>query len=89
MHIQDREIAGTFELAGEAIRLWNRVGAAVVHEKQGDAWNQEQAFALAASLEHWFMAYKRQWRSIGREGDLHHIAEIVFWYVDCLRCKNK
>lgn len=88
MKEQSREFAGEVELAAEAIRLWNQVGAAVVHEKCGGAWNQEKAFALAGKLERWFMAYKGQWRSIGREGDLHHIAEIVFWYADCLRRKN-
>ncbi|MDE6942543.1 MAG: hypothetical protein K2P40_16610, partial [Lachnospiraceae bacterium] len=54
-------------------------------ERQGSALSQQEAFALAGRLERWFMAFKRQWRSVGREGDLHHIAEIVFWYTDCLR----
>lgn len=85
MNTQSRELAGLVELAAEAIRLWNQTGAAIVREDQGEAWNQEEAFVLAGQLERWFMTYKRQWRSIGREGDLHHIAEIVFWYADCLR----
>ena len=42
---------------------------------------------LAEKLEYWFMAYKENWRSTGKEGDLHHIAEIVFWYADWLRHK--
>lgn len=85
MRTQARELAGLVELAAVAIRLWNEVGAAIVHARQGDARNQEEAFALAGRLERWFMAYKGQWRSVGREGDLHHVAEIVFWYADGLR----
>lgn len=85
MNAQAREFIGLAELAAEAVRLWNEVGAVLVCEKQGEPRRQEETFALAARLERWFMAYKGQWRSIGREGDLHHIAEIVFWYADCLR----
>ncbi len=85
MDMQSREIAGLVELAAEAVRIWNEVGAAIVHEKQDSALGQDEAFALAGRLERWFMAYKKQWRSVGREGDLHHIAGIVFWYADRLR----
>ena len=85
MNAQSRELVEKVELAAEAIRLWNQIGAMIAREKQGKAWDQEEAFSLAGRLERWFMAYKKQWRSIGREGDLHHIAEIVFWYADCLR----
>ena len=50
--------------------------------------------ALAGRLETWFMKYKASWRSISKEGDLHHIAEIVFWYAMIFcgeenRTKNK
>lgn len=85
MNAQSRELAGLIELAAEAIRLWNEVGAAIACEEQTVTGNQKEAFVLAGRIERWFMTYKRQWRSIGREGDLHHIAEIVFWYADCLR----
>jgi len=85
MSEQSRELAGLVELSAEAIKLWNQVGAMIVWEEQGKEWNQEEAFALAGQIERWFMAYKGQWRSVGREGDLRHIAEIVFWYADCLR----
>lgn len=88
MNEPSRALAGLVELAAEAIRLWNRIGISIVREKRGMAWEQEKAFALAGQLERWFMAYKGQWRSVGREGDLHHIAEIVFWYADCLRRRN-
>lgn len=51
------------------------------------AWNEEEASCLAGRLEYWFMACKEQWRKCSREGDLHRIAQIVFWYADCLRGK--
>ncbi|MDE6363500.1 MAG: beta-N-acetylhexosaminidase [Lachnospiraceae bacterium] len=87
MDAQARDIVGLFDLTVEAVRIWNEVGAAVVHEKQGVLQCQEKAYALAGRIERWFMAFKGQWRSIGREGDLQHIAEIVFWYADRLRRK--
>ena len=87
MDTQARAIAGVFDVTTEAVRLWNEVGAVIAHEKQGAMPDPEQTYALAGRLERWFMAFKAQWRSIGREGDLYHIAEIVFWYADRLRCK--
>lgn len=87
MDAQARGIVGLFDLTVEAVRLWNEVGAAVVHEKQGILQCQEEAYALAGRIERWFMAFKGQWRGIGGEGDLHHVAEIVFWYADRLRRK--
>lgn len=85
MEQQGRAVVGLFDLTAEAVRIWNEVGLVIVHEKQGTALDQEQMYALAGRMERWFMAFKAQWRSIGREGDLHHIAEIVFWYADRLR----
>ena len=88
MDEQAREIVGLFTLTTEAVRLWNEVGAVLVHEKHGTALSQEQTYALAGRIERWFMAFKEAWRRIGREGDLHHIAEIIFWYADRLRRKS-
>ncbi len=87
MDTQARAIAGVFDVTTEAVRLWNEVGAVIAREKQGAMPDLGQTYALAGRLERWFMAFKAQWRSIGREGDLYHIAEIVFWYADRLRCK--
>ncbi len=87
MDTQARAIAGVFDVTTEAVRLWNEVGAVIAREKRGAMPDPGQIYALAGRLERWFMAFKAQWRSIGREGDLHHIAEIVFWYADRLRCK--
>ena len=87
MDRQARALVGLFDMTVEAVRLWNEIGAAVAHENQGAALHPEETYALAGRLERWFMAFKAQWRSIGREGDLCHIAKIIFWYADRLRCK--
>lgn len=87
MDVEARGIVGLFDLTVEAVRLWNEIGAVAAHERQNAALPQEETYALAGRLERWFMAFKAQWRSIGREGDLYHIAEIVFWYADRLRRK--
>lgn len=87
VHLREdsRPVIEVLELAGEAIGTWNRAGAFLYAKECGRSWNEEEAFRLAGRLENWFMAYKKQWRKSSREGDLHRIARIVFWYADCLR----
>lgn len=89
VHLREdsRPVIEALALAGEAISIWNRVGAFLYAKECGGVRKEEEAFRLADRLECWFMAYKRQWRRCSREGDLHRIARIVFWYADCLRGK--
>lgn len=89
MKEESRPLIEALDLAAEAISLWNTVGVFMHVKESGGTWDKEEAFCLAGRLEAWFMAYKRQWRQASREGDLHHIAEIVFWYADCLRGRNR
>lgn len=84
-----RPLAADLDLAGEAIGVWNDVGVFMYQREGGHPAKQEEAFRLADRLEQWFMAYKEQWRSLNREGDLHRIAKIVFWYADCIRGRNE
>ncbi len=56
------------------------------HGKNG-SFDMQKGLELAEKLECWFMAYKENWRATSKEGDLHHIAEIVFWYADWMRRK--
>ncbi|MCM1135770.1 MAG: family 20 glycosylhydrolase [Clostridium sp.] len=44
---------------------------------------------LAERLESWFMFYKEMWREVSKEGDLAHLSEIVFWYADMLRERER
>lgn len=89
MSREARPLIEALDLAAEAIGLWNAVGVMMYEKEHDTVWDKEAAYALAARLEIWFMAYKRQWRKESREGDLHHIAEIVFWYADCLRGRQE
>ena len=72
-----RGMLQAWTVAGEAIRLWNLVGAAVAGGRADTA--------LATSLERWFESYKRLWRATCRESELSRIADMVGWYVDRLR----
>ena len=74
-----------FDLTIDGILIWNEVGAAVL---SGET-DRETAFWLAERLETWFMYDKELWRVGSREGDLAHIAEIVFWYADLLRGRRR
>lgn len=82
-----RSISGlrAFDLTIDGIRIWNEVGAAVLAGESGSG----TADQLAERLETWFMYYKELWRAGSREGDLAHIAEIVFWYADLLRGRRR
>lgn len=64
-------------IAGNAIMLWNRAGAAV-HQNQKDS-------ALAGELENWFCLYERLWRENCHESELWRIRDVVWWYADQLR----
>lgn len=68
----------------DAISLWNKVGYFLSH---GQEMPIEERYHLAENLERWFMHYKKIWRKTCLEGDLRHIASVVFWYADRLRQK--
>ena len=80
-----RYLVSTLELTMDAIDIWNETGARLCDIEDGKEKDEAACAALAGRLEAWFMKYKASWRSISKEGDLHHIAEIVFWYADVLR----
>ncbi len=80
-----KELAEALLITADAIDIWNEVGALIWKKENQTGVRQEDAAALAGRLENWFMYYKKLWRTISREGDLHHVSEIVFWYADFLR----
>lgn len=65
----------------EGIQIFNEIGQTLL--------NQKQSFELASRLETWYMYYKDLWRSTSKEGNLHHISEIIFWYADLLRGQKR
>ena len=68
----------------QGLMIWNEIGGVVM---QGALRTTEERNLLAERLETWFMRYKSYWRKSSKEGDLHHVSEIVFWYADILRGK--
>lgn len=73
----------------QGISVWNDVGLLAKQREETGSFDTKMGLELAEKLERWFMAYKECWRITSREGDLHHIAEIVFWYADWMREKIK
>ncbi len=40
---------------------------------------------LAAELEEWLVDYKKLWRSVAKESELHRLVDVACWYADYLR----
>lgn len=78
-----------YDAAAVGIGIWNEIGACLSQKEAGQEWEQGRRFALAERLENWFMAYKTAWRDTSREGDLPRVAEIIFWYADLLRGRER
>ena len=72
---------GSYLLIIEGIQIFNEMGPTILKQKQ--------SFELAARLETWYMSYKELWRGTSKEGDLHHLSEIIFWYADLLRGQKR
>lgn len=93
-----RGMAGIYEHTIDGVAIWNEVGATLIARKKAeetlDAGQADEAFGqadcrMAERLETWYMVYKEIWREDSREGDLAHLGEIVFWYADLLRGRER
>lgn len=40
---------------------------------------------LAKELEEWIMEYKKLWRKVSKESELHRLVDVVCWFADYLR----
>lgn len=89
MDSRERGLMQELELTAEGMDVWNNVGLVLLQSADGRVTDEACAFELAARLERWFMAYKEIWRQTGKEGELAHIGEIVFWYADLLRGRKR
>ena len=85
----ERGLIPQLDLAAEGMDTWNNVGMVLLQSAEGKTVEKGCAFALAQRLENWFMAYKEVWRKTGKEAELSHIAEVVFWYADLLRGRKR
>lgn len=81
MDSRERTVLWSYDITIDGIVIWNEIGRVVAQE--------EKDSALAERLERWFMAYKSLWRETSRERDLAYISEIVFWYADLLRGRER
>ena len=86
MDASERKFLADCDVTLDGIAIWNEVGAALAGAGTDD---MAERFALAARLESWFMVYKEMWRAVSKEGDLAHVAEVVFWYADLLRGRER
>lgn len=77
MDTSARGMLEAWMIAGNAIALWNRVGATVHQGKKEPT--------LAAELENWFYLYERLWHETCHESELWRIRDVVWWYADQLR----
>lgn len=77
------------DMVAEGMDIWNHVGAMLSASQAGGSPDEAGAFSLAERLEKWFTSYKEVWRKVGKEGELSHVAEIVFWYADLLRGRKR
>ncbi len=86
MDASERKFLADCDVTLDGIAIWNEIGAVLA---RAGAEDMTERFALAARLESWFMVYKEMWRSVSKEGDLAHVAEVVFWYADLLRGRER
>lgn len=92
MDSSGRELLQMAEMTIRGLMIWNEIGAIVMGAEitaTGEEAGRKKKYDLAEALEAWFMYYKTVWRRSSREGDLNHVAEIIFWYADLLRERNR
>ena len=66
--------------------LWAVVDTMVEKDVLGkENLSAEDCMSLAKELEEWLMDYKKLWRKVSKESELHRLVEIVCWYADYLR----
>lgn len=65
-----------------AVSIWNRVGKAIFIE---GSLTEEEKRDLASELEVWFTMYKDIYRTSSKEGMLHRVERVIYWYADTLR----
>lgn len=45
----------------------------------------EKGKLYARDLEYWLLDYKKLWRSVSKESELHRISDVIIWYADKMR----
>ena len=68
-------------LAGEAVILWNEIGAHLAAGKTPAQGGAE----LAIRLENWLHRYQLSWREVSKESNLPRLTNLICRYADVLR----
>lgn len=79
-----RADACAYIIMGEGQRLLTMTVKTLCDFHEGRSLSYD-AKALAVQLEYWLMEYKKLWRGVSKESELHCIVEIFSWYADRLR----
>lgn len=89
---REKIVANLLMARGQAI--WEKVCAAVADSilHCGNPFadgitepTPQWATALATDLEEWLYDYKKLWRSVSKESELHRLVDVACWYADYLR----
>lgn len=66
------------------INMENDIKRIPEHQETENAHREEQ-WNLAEDLEYWLYDYKKLWRSVSKEAELHRIEHVICQYADWLR----
>lgn len=90
---ESRELLGAYILAADGCKLFNRLGKVIFLRecsKTASKESQKEAdWKLAKDLEYWLMAMKDLYRSVSQESELARWQDVIIWYCDYLRGKEK
>ena len=70
------------------INMENDIKRISEHQETENAHREEQ-WNLAEDLEYWLYDYKKLWRSVSKEAELHRIEHVICQYADWLRVFDK
>lgn len=70
------------------INMENDIKRIPEHQETENAHREEQ-WNLAEDLEYWLYDYKKLWRSVSKEAELHRIEHVICQYADWLRVFDK
>lgn len=75
-----------YMIAIDGMLLFQKLGKAVSQIAENKIRDEmTQYWKLASELEEWFYYYKKEWRTVSKESELHQVQDVVVWYADFLR----
>lgn len=75
-----KPIIAAYILMAEGQKLITKAACMVELHK-----NVEEGKIYAEKLEHWLFSYKKLWRSVSKESELHRTEKVFLWYADKIR----